>query len=31
MSHDQDKQCLDDSMVVDTSNARAAGSMARGG
>jgi hypothetical protein len=27
MSHNQDKQCLDDSIVVDTSNGRSRGSV----
>jgi hypothetical protein len=31
MQRDQDKKCLDDSIMVDTSNARLAGSIARGG
>jgi hypothetical protein len=31
MSHDQDKQCLDDSIMVDTSNAPSVGSIARDG
>ena len=28
MQHDQDKECLDDSIIVDTSSARSAGSTA---
>ena len=31
MRHDYDKKCLDDRIMVDTSNAHSAGSIARGG